>query len=71
MWGWDPKDNQCPTGSAQGRRGAYVGFPFNQGTASCMVWVTTEEAFLDCIWSNKRSMASSGPSEGYGQWVVN
>lgn len=70
MWGWDPKDNHCPFGSARGQRGAHVGFPFNQGTASCIVWVTTEEAFLECIRYGRRTSTSSGPYEGYGQWTV-
>lgn len=40
---------------------------------SCIVWVTTEEAFLECVRNGRRTSVSSGPSaayEGYGQWTV-
>ena len=72
MWGWDPKDNHCPYGNARGRRGAVVGFTFDQATTStsCIVWVTTEEAFLECVRNGLRTSTSSGPSDGYGQWTV-
>ena len=68
VWGWDPKDNICQ----DGRRGTHVGFPFTVGSASCIVWVTTEEAFLECLRGNRRTSATSGSEsyEGYGQWTL-
>jgi len=59
VWGWDPKDNSCPSGSARGWRGAVVGFTFDQGSASCIMWVTTEEAFLECVRYGRRTRTLS------------
>ena len=69
IWGWDPKDDGCTEG---GRRGAHVGFPLDIGSTHCIVWVTTEEAFLECLRNGRRTSTTSGSgdSEGYGQWRV-
>lgn len=66
LWGWDPKDSNCSFG---GRRGAHVGFPFSVGSVSCIVWVTTEEAFLECLKASRRTSTTSA-FEGYGQWTI-
>lgn len=69
MWGWDPKDDGCMGGV----RGAVVGFTFSVGTSThCIVWVTTEEAFLECVKGNRRTSTTSGTGsyEGYGQWTI-
>jgi len=39
-----------------------MGFTFNQGSASYIVWVTTEEAFLECVRYGRWTSVSSGPS---------
>ncbi len=68
VWGWDPKDNHCQNG----HRGAVVGFTFTVGQSHCIVWVTEEEAFLECVMNNRRTSTTSGAlaSEGYGQWTI-
>ena len=73
MWGWDPKDNNCPVGAARGRKGAVAGYTFSEGSASCIVWVTTEEAFLDCVrafQSYKKRTSCTHNGGGYGQWTI-
>jgi len=70
VWGWDPKDN----GNQFGRRGTHVGWTFNAGfneNASCIIWITPEEAFLECIletYSGKKR--TSAGLFGIGQWTV-
>ena len=69
IWGWDPKNNSCQGG----RQGAHVGFPFDVGASThCIVWVTPEEAFLECLRNRHRTSTTSGSgnSEGYGQWYI-
>ena len=46
-----------------------MGFPFDVGNTHCIVWVTSEEAFLDCINNGRRTSTTSGSE--YGQWTVN
>lgn len=69
VWGWDPKEDGCTPG---GRQGAHVGFTFSVGGASCIVWVTTEEAFLECVKNGRRTSTTSrtGSSRGFGQWTM-
>ncbi len=68
VWRWDPKDDNC-TG---GKRGTHVGFPFDIGTAHCVVWVTTEEALLECLNNGRRTVVTSNSRdlERYGQWSI-
>ncbi len=69
MWGWDPKDDGC----LNGHKGAVVGFTFTVGLSQhCIVWVTEEEAFLECVKNGRRTSTTSGSglSEGYGQWTI-
>ena len=77
VWGWDPKNNECPQGSSRGYTGAHVGFTFNQGTASCIIWITSDEAFLECVnsygwWSFiiKYHSSCNHDGGGYGQWYI-
>ena len=68
VWGWDPKD---PTDHF-GYQGALVGWPFTSASgADCIVWLTGEEAFLECIktvgTTKRRTMVGFW---GYGQWRV-
>ena len=53
-------------------QGAIVGWPFTSASgADCIVWLTGEEAFLECIktvgTTKRRTMAGFW---GYGQWRV-
>ncbi len=67
IWGWDPKDNN----NQGGQVGTHVGFPFTSGFASCIVWLTPQEAFLECISpsGSQRKRTSTG-FFGFGQWTV-
>ena len=84
MWGWDPKNDDCPQGSSRGHTGAHVGFTFNQGTVSCIIWITSDEAFLDCVNNKgylkyfpglylliKHRSSCNHDGGGYGQWRIN
>ena len=69
MWGWDPKEAV----DHFGWQGSHVGWPFRStlAGADCIVWLTGEEAFLECIkteGSTKRR--TSAGLWGFGQWVV-
>ena len=69
MWGWDPKEAV----DHYGWQGSHVGWPFRStlGEADCIVWLTGEEAFLECIkpvGSSKRK--TSAGFWGFGQWNV-
>lgn len=76
IWGWDPKDN----GNQFGRRGTHVGWTFDtyangdiigSKNASCIVWVTPEEAFLECIHDTcSGKKRTSAGLFGIGQWAV-
>ena len=68
MWGWDPKDST----NHYGYQGSHVGYPFTSNSgADCIVWLTGEEAFLECVktvsFSKKRTSAGFW---GFGQWVI-
>ena len=65
VWGWDTWD---PTDHF-GYQGAIVGWPFTSASgADCIVWLTGEEAFLECIKTvGRRTMAGL---TGFGQWRV-
>lgn len=67
IWGWDPKDND----DQHGMRGTHVGWTFSQGQTKCIIWVTKEESFLECI----KPMAigkrrTSAGLNGIGQWDI-
>ena len=65
-------DDNCTAGE-EGRRGSHVGFPFNVGSTHCIVWVTTEEAFLECLRNRHRTSTTSGNGDfavRYGQWII-
>lgn len=68
VWGWDPKDST----NHFGYQGAHVGWPFTSASGGdCIVWLTGEEAFLDCTKTvssgKKRTTAGFW---GYGHWTV-
>lgn len=68
VWGWDPKD---PSDHG-GYQGSHAGYPFtSSSSADCIVWLTGEEAFLECIKTvgsiKKRTSAGFW---GFGQWRV-
>jgi len=73
LWGWDPKD----AGPAGGAVGTHLGLPFAVGDLDAIIWITPQEAFLECVRpapdaaprTNRRRRTSAGLS-GFGQWVV-
>ena len=67
VWGWDPKNS----GNQNGYTGTHVGFTFEVNTASCIIWVTSNEAFLECVKQvgSSRRRTSAG-FFGMGQWTV-
>ena len=69
VWGWDPKEAV----DHFGWQGAHVGWPFRStlAGADCIVWLTGEEAFLECIKTvgSTRRRTSAG-LWGFGQWIV-
>lgn len=74
VWGWDPKTND-PTafGGSQGEVGTHVGFPFEKGDVKCLVWITPQEAFLECLGPDEnrsKLRRTSAGLWGHGQWVV-
>ncbi|NOZ54861.1 MAG: hypothetical protein GXP08_17290 [Gammaproteobacteria bacterium] len=67
VWGWDPKDNQNQNGTT----GAHVGWTLTSGTANCIVWVTKNEAFLECIkLVGPTKRRTSTGFFGFGQWEI-
>ena len=68
MWGWDPKE---PV-QHYGWQGSHVGWPFTSASgAECIVWLTGEEAFLECIKTvGTTKRRTSAGFWGYGQWRV-
>ncbi len=67
IWGWDPKDNDNDGGNV----GTHVGWTFDQGPAQCIIWITKNESFLECVknfCSGKRR--TSAGLFGIGQWEV-
>lgn len=67
VWGWDAKDNN----NQNGRRGAHIGWTFEKNNANCIIWVTPEESFLECvkpICSGKRRVSTG--LFGIGQWEI-
>jgi len=67
VWGWDGKDNN----DKGGRVGMHVGFTFEKSGAQCIIWATTEEAFLECVRpsGSTRKRTSTG-FFGIGQWTI-
>lgn len=63
VWGWDPKDGT----NDNGKTGTHVGFTFLQDKASCIVWVTPKESFLECVSGQRRTSTGFW---GVGQWSV-
>ena len=68
VWGWDPKD---PSDHG-GYQGSHAGYPFTSGSgADCIVWLTGEEAFLECIKTvGSTKKRTSAGFWGFGQWNV-
>ena len=68
VWGWDPKEAI----NHFGYQGCHVGYPFiSGGGADCIVWVTGEEAFLECIKTvGSTKKRTSAGFWGYGQWTL-
>ena len=68
VWGWDPNDST----NHYGYQGSLAGYPFTSNSGEdCIVWVTGEEAFLECVKtvSSSKKRTSAG-FWGFGQWVV-
>jgi len=70
VWGWDPKDNT----DNDGLQGAVVGWTFKKTSANaeCIVWVSKDEAFLECVkpYCGGKLRVSAG-FFGLGQWAIN
>lgn len=66
LWGWDPKEDHR---RHNGYQGTHVGYPFEAEGSKCIVWVTGEEAFLECVSEHTRKRTSAG-LWGYGHWKV-
>ena len=79
LWGWDPKD----IGNENGDIGMHIGFPFETGSCSFIIWITPKVAFLEGINTSKtvtRTMngievtgypkTSAALTGGCGQWLV-
>ena len=67
MWGWDPKETQ----DHYGYQGTHVGYPFSRSGAECIVWLTGEEAFLECVKETESGkQRTSAGFWGFGQWKV-
>ena len=72
-WGWDPKDDA----DHGGYQGSCVAYPFMAASpttpslASCIIWITGEEAFLECVatgsWGGNSGRTSVG-YWGFGLW---
>lgn len=67
IWGWDPKNNEDDGGNV----GTHVGWTFDQGPARCIIWITKNEAFLECVknFCEEKRRTSAGLF-GIGQWQV-
>ena len=68
VWGWDGKDNT----DNGGKTGMHVGFTFEKSGAHCIIWATTEEAFLECVkpsYGGLKKRTSTG-FFGIGQWII-
>jgi len=50
----------------------HVGFTFEKSGAQCIIWATTEEAFLECVrpTSGGKSRRTSTGFFGMGQWTI-
>ena len=73
LWGWDPKDD-ADHGGYQGSCVAYpfmAASPMTPSLASCIIWITGEEAFLECVatgsWGGNSGRTSVG-YWGFGLW---
>ena len=68
VWGWDPKEAT----DHFGYQGCYVGWPFTSASgADCIVMVTGEEAFLECIKTvGPIKRRTSAGFWGYGHWMI-
>lgn len=71
-WGWDPKD-PINHGGYQGSCVAYsfttVSLSATGNPAFCIIWITGEEAFLECVangsWGSRRTSVGYW---GFGLW---
>ena len=60
----DPTDHQ-------GYQGTHIGFPFHHSQfIECIMWVTGESAFMDCINTETNKMGRAGYGRAYGLWKV-
>jgi hypothetical protein len=79
LWGWDPKD----IGNEDGDIGMHIGFPFEIGSSSFIIWITPKVAFLEGINTSKTVTRTLNGTElagypktsaaltgGCGQWLV-
>jgi len=68
VWGWDGKNNN----DDGGRVGMHVGFTFEKSGAQCIIWATTEEAFLECVRPTSEGLRrrTSTGFFGLGQWTI-
>lgn len=75
--GFDRKDDNMSVD-----RATHIGFPFQKRNASCLIWITSDEAFLECIRDVTKQGDSSRQNNlsqrrrvstgilGYGRWNV-
>jgi hypothetical protein len=79
LWGWDPKD----IGNEDGDIGMHIGFPFEIGSCSFIIWITPKVAFLEGINTGRTVTRTLNGNEvtgypktsaaltgGCGQWIV-
>jgi hypothetical protein len=79
LWGWDPKD----AGNENGDIGTHIGFPFELGPCSFIIWITPKAAFLEGINTGRtitkvldgkrvtgHPKTSTALTGGRGQWLV-
>jgi len=79
LWGWDPKD----IGNENGDIGMHIGFPFEFGSCSFIIWITPKVAFLEGVNTGKTvtitlkgtevtgyPKTSAALTGGCGQWLV-
>ncbi len=69
VWGWDPKEGKAP--EEHGKKGTHVGFPLKHepGKCWCIVWVTSENEYLECITPDRKCKMSVD-RWGHGQWKL-
>ncbi len=71
VWGWDPKEEPAP--EKHGRDGAHLSYPFKSGECNCIVWITNQYRFLECVHvdaDKKKCRFAVEPHGGHGKWTT-